>query len=322
MASARRVLLRELNTNFEAFLDDNHAATEWLLNNRLITPPICCNRPTSLQRYQKFNDGYYFRCRDRDCKNVFSLKRGNLLHGSRLSMGEICYIIFYCFPRQFCFQEIHRRTGACAESIRKLRRKYWTLLRYHYEAQPRLGRLNQTVEIDESKFNRTNNRGRFRRMGWVFGMIERGENGRFKLFVVPDRTSATLIPLITRNIDVNCTALLSDMFRSYNPLRTLGYEHYMVNHSRNFVDPNAAFVVPPNRRRLRRQIANFPVIVHTQTIENLWGRIKRRLRRRGGLNRLWLQEMIWESQFYLENSANLDNAVINLVITYVDLLVE
>jgi hypothetical protein len=26
-------------TNFEAFLDDDHAATEWLLNNLLITPP-------------------------------------------------------------------------------------------------------------------------------------------------------------------------------------------------------------------------------------------------------------------------------------------
>ena len=38
MASARRVLLRELNTNFEAFFDDNHAVTEWVLYNRLLRP--------------------------------------------------------------------------------------------------------------------------------------------------------------------------------------------------------------------------------------------------------------------------------------------
>ena len=56
------------------------------------------------------------------------------------------------------------------------------------------------------------------------------------MFVVVKRNAETLIPIIQRHV-LPGTEIASDEWRAYSKLRELGYIHYTVNHSKNFVDP-------------------------------------------------------------------------------------
>ena len=117
------------------------------------------------------------------------------------------------------------------------------------------------VEIDESKVGkRKYHRGRQVDGAWIFGGIERGNPQRCFLERVPDRTAATLIPLVKKYIKPG-TKILSDCWRPYDQLEKEGFAHESVNHSIEFVSETG---------------------VHTQTIESTWRAVKRTLPSSGG----------------------------------------
>lgn len=82
---------------------------------------------------------------------------------------------------------------------------------------------------------------------------------------------------------------MSDGWRAYNNLNEIGggvYEHKVIIHEANFVDPK-----DPD--------------VHTQNIENTWMRCKRKLRRQFGTSRnlfpSYLHEFIYRNKFRNSN---------------------
>ena len=100
-----------------------------------------------------------------------------------------------------------------------------------------IGGPGKVVEIDQSKFGRRKyNRGRYQEGHWVFGGVERGTSKAF-LVEVLDRSAATLLPLFQQHI-LPGTTVLSDEWRSYSRIPTLGMVHETLNHSLNFVDPS------------------------------------------------------------------------------------
>ncbi|RUS71147.1 hypothetical protein EGW08_021092 [Elysia chlorotica] len=146
-----------------------------------------------------------------------------------------------------------------------------------YRKQSPIGGPGVVVEIDETLITRRKyNRGRLPTQIWPFGGIERVTKRKFIVPLTGDvaenRTKETLLPLITKYIvkgsviysdafrsyhtikDLG-SVIYSDAFRSYHTLKDLGYTHCVVNHSKNFVDPE-----DPN--------------VHTQNIERLWKDVK------------------------------------------------
>ena len=138
------------------------------------------------------------------------------------------------------------------------------------------------VEIDESKLGakRKYARGRYA-PGlhlWVFGGVDRVTKKVF-VRIVDDRTRDTLLPIIQENIEIGST-IYSDTFRPYFTLNQLGYQHQMVNHSREFVSEDG---------------------VCTNTIESLWGEIKADLKIRRGYNAqqisLVLDEFMYRREF-------------------------
>ena len=111
-----------------------------------------------------------------------------------------------------------------------------TMLR-ESESGKQIGGQDIVVEIDESKFaKRKYHRGHDLKLGWVFGGREK-ENGRncFAV-VVPDRSEATLLPIILKYI-ARGSIIYSDCWAAYNKLTEYGYKHLTVNHSVNFKDP-------------------------------------------------------------------------------------
>ena len=120
-----------------------------------------------------------------------------------------------------------------------------------------IGGPGHIVEVDESKFSkRKYDRGRHLRKRWVFGGFDRTTRKSFFEFV-ENRTADTLLEVIIRRV-ARGSIICSDEFKSYKRLRELGYEHIIVNHSQNFVDPITG--------------------AHTQNIECCWGCLKRFLR--------------------------------------------
>ena len=151
-----------------------------------------------------------------------------------------------------------------------------------------IGGPRETLEFDEScfakkqKYNRGNARRRRRKARWVFGAVERTRphhRGRFRAWCVPDRKRRTLVPIIVRNFHPD-SRMISDNWGAYEILGSLGYDHSMVNHSLEFVDPN-----DPS--------------IHTETIEGRWMHVKRHLNTLGGTRDSELQERIDEYSFFL-----------------------
>ena len=148
-----------------------------------------------------------------------------------------------------------------------------------------IGGPGKTVEIDESVFCKTKyNRGRRREHKWVFGGVERGNPKKCFFVCVEDRTRETLIPIIKQYIAPGST-IVSDEWRAYRSIGRLAgfnYTHLTVNHSENFVNPQNPEA-------------------HTQSIESLWGRLKKPFKRRNGtsdiLFRSYVDQFIFRSHF-------------------------
>jgi transposase-like protein len=85
------------------------------------------------------------------------------------------------------------------------------------------------------------------------GMVERQGNAITK--VIPNVQANTLLPMIERNVEKsNKTVVYTDELPSYNHVERLGYAHEIVQHS-------------------AKQYVNG--VVHVNTMESLWGTIKR-----------------------------------------------
>lgn len=108
---------------------------------------------------------------------------------------------------------------------------------------------------------------------WVVGLYESNEKVRF--IVVPDRKGSTLLSVIQEHV-ASGSVIVTDEWRGYRGLQAAGFEHYTVNHSTNFVDPETGY--------------------HTQGIERMWVDSKsfmKHARHPGPLLQSHLDECAW-----------------------------
>jgi len=87
------------------------------------------------------------------------------------------------------------------------------------------------VEVDESLFTHRTENG-VREQVWVLGIFDRG-TGNCRMFVVPDRASETLMPIIQENVAEECV-IYTDGWAAYQRLADLGYIHRVVVHAHGF----------------------------------------------------------------------------------------
>jgi transposase-like protein len=136
------------------------------------------------------------------------------------------------------------------------------------------------MEIDETVMRRRKyHRGRVTPSRWVFGGIERRTRRCFVKFV-KNRRAATLLSLIEQHIALG-THIMSDGFASYNDVPLLfngAFSHSVVIHADNFVNPNDD-------------------LVHTQNIESMWSRLKKKLKRMHGTRKSLLKSYLYEFEW-------------------------
>ena len=106
----------------------------------------------------------------------------------------------------------------------------------------------------------------------VFVLLKRG--GKVYTKIIPDASSATLIPIIERKV-IPDSIVYSDCWRGYNVLDVSEFKHYRINHSKLFA----------NRKN------------YINGIENFWNQAKRHMRKFNGIPKanfgLFLKECEW-----------------------------
>lgn len=241
-----------------------------------------------------------WRCSRRGCRETIHVRRDTWLQGSRLSFRQVILFI-YCWSKdltsiKFCESELGISKSAVID---------WNMYMREVCADNLLrnpvviGGPNTIVEIDESLFTRRKNHmGRVLPQQWIFGGISRGTRECFML-AVPDRSAATLMPIIQQYI-LPGTTVMSDKWRAYNGIATaagMGYSHQTVNHSLNFIDPNTG--------------------ANIQRIERSWKAAKERNKRHNGTHRhmidSYLCDYMWRNRVKMRGTNPFDTILEDIV---------
>ena len=228
--------------------------------------------------------------------NVFAGLDSFFRH-SHLSLMQWSLILFH-WSTKTPSQQIQTLTGLSEKTIIKVLSGIRTICSIKIgQDNIRLGGPGIIIEIDESKFGACQkyHRGRASHGPWVFGMVERTSHRVF-LFRVPNRKRLTLLPIIQEYV-LPGTTIISDEFTPYHILNDVGYDHLRVNHSQNFVDPDTG--------------------AHTNTIEGVWGHVKRKLKNMNGTSNnslpSYLDEFMW---FKLYNGDSMMNILSHISDAY------
>lgn len=143
------------------------------------------------------------------------------------------------------------------------------------------------VQIDESAMShRKYHRGRLIKEKWVFGVCENERGGKVYMIPVPDRTAATLMPIILQATPPDAI-VRSDKWKAYTGIDGQDRNHLEVNHSEHFVDP--------------------VTFSHTQRIEGLWNQCKLWRRARYYLHSKYIDQYVLEWVYRYNNQRDFNS---------------
>lgn len=254
----------------------------WLKRNNLLRNGYVCQKCGSSCSFVKRKESFAWRCPKKGCQSVYSMRNDSFFTGSHLKVQEIVELSYWWARGTTVANTIHE-TGHSPNTVVDWFNFHRDVCAQFFIDHPvRIGGIGAVVEIDESKFGkRKYNRGRYKEGHWVFGGIERGTNNVF-MVEVNDRSASTLLPIIQQYVKPGST-VISDEWRAYNRISSLGMTHETVNHSLNFVDPASG--------------------AHTQNVECLWSNVKKMMRKEGVMHtrddlfQTYLSEYLWRRKF-------------------------
>lgn len=179
----------------------------------------------------------------KSCRKKISAKAATWLRGSKLTYRQI-YQLIWCWQRRQSPGFIKDALGVSYTATRR----WYGRLRAHLPVDRSEKLLVELAEMDESFFGKQ----KYDNQRIVIGAIE-PKTRRIKLQIITDREAETF-EVFTRNNIAPGATVMTDSHPSYNDLEFLGYAHYSFNHSKG-------------------------EYTHTNQIENLWGVIKRYMRK-------------------------------------------
>ncbi|KAH7816426.1 putative Uncharacterized transposase-like protein [Monocercomonoides exilis] len=243
--------ISELNRLF--YNDDK--AWDWFINEIVSDRIPMCSKHRAFKHIHKNGKYRYFACPT--CKTKTSVLSDTKFSKTKIGLGItllVCRYYWMKIPNKTIATLLfidEDTVGYWGSVIRKTCAEIWN------ERQVSIGGEGKIVEIDEAIWRKRKfHRGRKKKQIWIFGGVERkedgGAGGRF-MVVVPNRKRETLIPLIQKYIKEG-TTIMSDEWRAYDILETLGYKHLKVCHKRQFFNKDTGAC--------------------TNTIEGLWHHLR------------------------------------------------
>jgi IS1 family transposase len=183
-----------------------------------------------------------------------------MFEGIRLNAGLVLKVLYrHCEGQNNTV--IHQELNVGRPAIKRLldKVKYFIQENVRLRMRNLVGGNGDWVEVDETHLvSRRDGRGRIltHERYWVIGCVSRATK-RLAVCLVRRRDANTCLRFVSDNV-ARGSNVVTDGWRGYRRLVTLGYNHFWVDHSREFVnreDPN----------------------IHTNTIESMWSVLKRNL---------------------------------------------
>ena len=268
--------------------------SQYLLGKKILPTKRRCNICTDSPRMtilscptSAYKDGCCWQCPNGHRK---SLKVDSVLENSNVSYKEFISILA-CFAEGMTVTRAAERSNVAETTVRRFFGVLREQMAEDIRTSPKIGGPSTIVEVDEAKFGKRKfNRGRLVDGTWVVGGIQRHTDSCF-LSICPGnkRDAPTLSNIVTTYVRRG-TTVITDKWKGYVDLTSLGYVHLDVNHSTNFVDPETG--------------------ANTNTIEGTWTHAKRAAGvRQGGARTddsfaLDLSQFMWMKQRGLLRSRN------------------
>ncbi len=194
---------RDLVLNY--YTNSEQATIVWLKGIGALNNSANCNKCGSVCNFVIKKGSYCWRSPKSGCQSVISMRDGSFFSGSHLKLNEIVEVS-YLWACEDSVSMAVQQTGHSIVDWYNFHRDICA--QWFLDHPVQIGGVGKVVEIDESKFGRKQyNRGRYRDGHWVFGGVERGTNNVF-MVELPDRTAATLLPIIQQYILPGTTVIM------------------------------------------------------------------------------------------------------------------
>ncbi|XP_071506451.1 uncharacterized protein [Diadema antillarum] len=287
-AEFERITLTEIGHRFRFDVD---AMVRWCRDHGLLATRMdcpACGQPCEERPYNR-TDGVTWLCQTQGCRKTVNIRKGSFFEGSRLQLWQVVALSYIwstnCGRARGMSQDtVMKEVDVSNKTTVDWMQFFRDVCVLYFQNHPQqIGGPGVVVEIDESLFaKRKNNVGRVRPEKWVLGGDEPARKIGF-LVEVQQRDAATLLPIIQQWVAPG-SIVWTDMWRAYNNLPNLPqqYQHGVVNHTFNFVDPNTG--------------------VTTNRVESMWQRAKAKFKAmQGPSNRAmigdYLTEFMWAQRF-------------------------
>jgi transposase-like protein len=270
------------------FLDEDYCISFLFENNIFEMKEKCtspCNGKMALQTAKKI-----FRCTRKACRKEIPIRAGSFFSTSKLPFSQVLHLA-YLWLNNVSIKAMITFGGISSHTACSLQNAFRNLVSEAVEIEDTIiGGEGIIIEIDEAKFGkRKYHRGHKVDGVWILGGVERTPERKVFLVEVKDRKADLLTHIIKKHVKPG-SIIHTDMWKGYDRLEEVGiFEHYTVNHSKNFKDPETG--------------------VHTNTIEGTWNGLKTRIKPRNRVKRQ-INDHLWEFIWRRKNSNNLWKAFI------------
>lgn len=253
-----------------------------LISTGIIKASIICSNCGNISNLKKERRKY--RCNKFDCRKEKSCFYGSFFYKSKLSCSQILMIGYFWLAKS-SHTQIMTYSGLSEHTVTEYIKYFRELVSDSLnEADYIIGGNDVVVQIDETKLGkRKYHRGHRVEGVWILGGVELSNQRKLFLRIVESRDRETMEDIIQRHV-LPGSIIMTDCFKSYNRLNSLGYRHMSVNHSYSFVDRNTSACtnsIEGTWNALKMQIPPRNRTIYCET--NLWEFIWRRMNE----NDLW-----------------------------------